>query len=143
MAKDVYIFRHGTTNPQYDDNGRQIDSTVWEQTNQFTCVEVVQFYNAYRNFSKNTYETEQELHHKLFYVEVWRQDQQRNYDIVLGDYIYEPDLGYWWKILAVSQKEVMPGCYYLIIRGQRLTSREEYKLRIRDALTADESHTGR
>ena len=38
MAKDVYIFRHGTTNPQYDDNGRQIDSTVWEQTNQFTCV---------------------------------------------------------------------------------------------------------
>ena len=76
-------------------------------------------------------------------IEVWRQDQQRNFDIVLGDYIYEPDLGYWWKILAVSQNEVMPNCYYLIIRGQRLTSREEYKLRVRDALTADESHTGR
>ena len=143
MSKDVYIFRHGTTNPQYDDNGRQIDSTVWEQTNQFTCAEVTQFYNAYRNFNKDTYETEQELNHKLFYIYFFFFFLQGNYDIVLGDYIYESDLGLWWKILAVSYNEVMPNCYYLIIRGQRLTSREEYKLRVRDVLTADESHTGR
>lgn len=143
MSKTIYTFRHGTTNPQYDDNGRQLDSEIWEQTNRFDCVEVSQFYNAYRNFNTDTHETEQELNHKLFYIEVWRQAQQRNYDIVLGDYVFEPDLGYWWKILSVAQQEVMPNCYYLIIRGQRLTTREEYKLRVRDAMTADESHTGR
>lgn len=143
MSKTIYTFRHGTTNPQYDDNGRQLDSEIWEQTNRFDCVEVSQFYNAYRNFNTDAHETEQELNHKLFYIEVWRQAQQRNYDIVLGDYVFEPDLGYWWKILSVVQQEVMPNCYYLIIRGQRLTTREEYKLRVRDAMTADESHTGR
>lgn len=143
MVVSITTFRHGTTNPQYDDNGRQIDSQIWEQMHHFECVEAVEFYNAYRNFDTIANNTEQEQKHKLFYVELHRQTQQINIDIKLGDYVQEMPSGQLWKILNVAENEVMLGCTILIIRGQRLTNREQAKLNVRDALTADESHTGR
>lgn len=143
MVVDITTYRHGTTNPQYDENGRQIDSKVWEQMHHFSCIEAVEFYNAYRNFDTISHETEQELKHKLFYVELHSQKEQVNIDIKLGDYVRESPSGLFWKILNVAENEIMLGCTILIIRGQRLTNREQAKLNVRDEATADESHTGR
>lgn len=143
MVLQITTFRHGTTNPQYDDNGRQIDSEIWEQMHTFECVEGVEFYNAYRNFDTIANTTEQELKHKLFYIELHKQTKQNNIDIKLGDYIQEHPSGLLWKILNVAENEILFGCTILIIRGQRLTNREQSKLNVRDEHTADESHTGR
>lgn len=146
MAFDISTYRHGTTHPEYDDNGRQVDSKYWELRHRFTCVEGSQFYNAYRNFSTVAHTTEQELQHKLFYIENIKQEQQRNLDVLFGDYLLEEHTGYWWKILSVVAQEFMPNCYIIIIRGQRLTNREESKVLIRtnDEEARDiEQHRGR
>lgn len=143
MALLITTFRHGTTDPQYDDNGRQLDSEIWEQIHTFECVEGVEFYNAYRNFDEKSHNTEQELKHKLFYIELHRQVQQVNIDIKFGDYVQEHPSGKCWKILSVAELEVMPSCITLIIRGQRLTGREQSRLIARNELTANDFNTGR
>lgn len=128
MTIDITTFRHGTTNPTYDDNGRQVDSRAWEQMHRFECIEAVDFYNAYRNFDEKAYDTEQELQHKLFYIEEMSKVTLQNLDIKFGDYILEDGSGYWWKILNVSANEVFNNCYVVILRGQRLSNREHNML---------------
>lgn len=144
MPTNITTFRHGTTTPTYDDNGRQLDSNIWEQIHHFKCVDTAHFYNAYRNDEKENYDTEQEVQHKLFYVELYRQSEFENLDVKLGDYLLEGDKqGYWWKILGVSPQEIMPNCYILTIRGQRWSEREVSQLLVQNSATKQDKPTGR
>lgn len=142
MPFPIRVYRHGTTNPQYDQNGRQIDSRIWEEVAFFECVEHAEFYNAYKNNDVMSNETEQEKHNKLFYIEMYQQKQQNNFNVLLGDYLHEENChGYWWKILGTSQQEIMPNCWIMTLRGERLSNREIARLMIKDEPTEEPVET--
>lgn len=140
------IFRHGTTQPEYDRNGRQINSKEWDLVEHFDCSEHVMEWPSDRNTDIFIGEgsSEQEVIHKLFYIEIKCQDNQINLNIKHGDYIQEVNCnGYIWKLLAYSQQEVFDGCWVVMLRGQRLSNREIFRLGIQDLETFHEILTGR
>lgn len=133
MGVDVIVYRHGGTQPSYDENGEQIDACLWEEVAHFFCAEhVMKAGNISRGLTNTmTYGTEQERLYKTFYIEVRKQDQLRNFNVRNGDYINEEDCkDYWWKVLGTNEIEVTCNCWWLIIKGERLTSREIGEMRI-------------
>lgn len=132
MGVDITVFRHGGTQPLYDDNGEEITACLWEQVANFACTEHVMKTGSSSGLSNTmTYGTEQERRYKTFYIEVRKQEQLRNYNVRLGDYINEDDCkDYWWKVLGINEIEVTCNCWWLIIKGEWLTSREIGDMRI-------------
>lgn len=144
MSIDITTYRKGTRNPHYDDNGRQIDSKFWEEIHTFKCVEHAMYYNSHKNNNLILNDTEQQKQYKLFYIELFNQKQNMNLDIKLGDYIKELNLGgYWWKILSLSQQEILNDCWVIILRAERLTGREVDRVLVREESTDNNTMTGR
>lgn len=124
----IQIYRHGDKT-SYDANGKQLNSGIWEVVEEFDCVEAVMLSDE----NTQAYATEQERRSKRFYIEVRQQRHTVNFDIRIGDYIFEPDCrGYCWKLLSVVEQEITCGCWYIILTGEELTQREQLKLRIQD-----------
>lgn len=132
MGVDITVYRHGGTEPLYDENGEEQTACLWEQVANFKCTEHVMKTGSSGGLSNTiTYGTEQERRYKTFYIEVRKQNQLRNFNVRLGDYINEDDCkDYWWKVLGVNEIEVNCNCWWLIIKGEWLTSREIGKMRI-------------
>lgn len=122
--KTIDIYRHGESKT-YDVNGREKFSNVWQVVESFKCVEM----SMTSDKAVATYGTEQEKVEAYFYVDVSKQDKKENFDIQKGDYILETDCrNRCWKVLSNKEQEIICSCFYIIITGQRLTSREQKSL---------------
>lgn len=132
MGVDITVYRHGGTEPLYDENGEEQTACLWEQVANFKCTEHVMRPGGSNGLTNTmTYGTEQEKLYKTFYVEVRKQNQLRNFNVRNGDYINEDDCkDYWWKVLGTYEVEIHCNCWWLVIKGERLTSREMGDMRI-------------
>jgi len=119
----LYVLRQ---EEKYSDDYENI-ACRWALINKLRCVKHYQSdntINSIQQFGISEKQTRFEgvMHYETFWVKVSQQAEHTDFDIYEGDYVYFCRQAF--KITTLTTTEIMNGCWYIKIVGQRLFPRE-------------------
>lgn len=135
-GKDIVVIKQGNSEPQYDENSRQIDTCQWTEVEHLVCVDHFPTSRGSEADTTLTFGLESYKELETFYFSIHNQSHCCDFDIKHGYYIIQRTKSClaeeggikFYKVVAIRSYEIIPGCWDVKMAGERLGGRETHQM---------------